>query len=53
MGRAWVVGLTILALGLGVSRKDGLMAALLALVAFTVYLATTLILRPLERNPRA
>jgi len=51
MGRAWVVGLTILAVGLTASRKDGLMAALLALVAFTVYLATTLILRPLERNP--
>jgi hypothetical protein len=52
MGRAWVVGLTILAVGLAASREDGLMAALLALVAFTVYLATTLILRPLERNPR-
>jgi hypothetical protein len=26
------------------------MAALLALVAFTVYLATTLVLRPTERN---
>ena len=26
------------------------MAALVALVAFTVYLATSLILRPLERN---
>jgi hypothetical protein len=26
------------------------MAALLALVAFTIYLATTLIIRPLERN---
>jgi HAMP domain-containing protein len=26
------------------------MAALLALVAFTVYFATNLILRPLERN---
>jgi hypothetical protein len=52
MGRAWVVGLTILAVGLTAGREDGLMAALLALVAFTVYLATSLILRPLERNPR-
>jgi hypothetical protein len=52
MGRAWVVGLTILAVGLAASREDGLMAALVALVAFTVYLATSLILRPLERNPR-
>jgi hypothetical protein len=52
MGRAWVVGIAILAVGLAGSREDGLMAALLALVAFTVYLATSLILRPLERNPR-
>jgi hypothetical protein len=52
MGRAWVVGIAILAVGLAGSREDGLMAALVALVAFTVYLATTLILRPLERNPR-
>jgi hypothetical protein len=29
------------------------MAALTALVAFTVYLATSLITKPLERNPRA
>jgi hypothetical protein len=52
MGRAWVVGLAILAVGLAGSREDGLMAALLALVAFTIYLATSLIFRPLERNPR-
>ena len=52
MGRAWVVGIAILAVGLAGSREDGLMAALVALVAFTVYLATSLILRPLERNPR-
>jgi hypothetical protein len=50
MGRAWVLGLTILLVGLEGERKDGLMAALLALVAFTIYLATTLIIRPLERN---
>jgi hypothetical protein len=54
MGRAWLVGLTILLVGLEGERADGLMAALLALVAFTLYLATTLILRPLERNtPRS
>jgi hypothetical protein len=50
MGRAWLVGLTILAVGLAGARADGLMAALLALVAFTIYFATTLILRPLERT---
>jgi hypothetical protein len=50
MGRAWLVGLTILLVGLEGERADGLMAALLALVAFTLYLAISLILRPLERN---
>ena len=50
LGRVWVVGLCILAVGLAADREDGLMAALVALVAFTVYLATSLILRPLERN---
>src|SRR3954470_9985189 len=50
MGRAWVVGIAILAVGLAGSREDGLMAALLALVAFTIYLATSLVFRPMERN---
>jgi hypothetical protein len=50
LGRAWLVGLTILAVGLAGTREDGLMAALLLLVAFTVYFATSLVLRPLERN---
>jgi hypothetical protein len=36
--------------GVASDREDGLMAALLALVAFTVYFATTLIIRPMERN---
>jgi hypothetical protein len=52
MGRAWLLGLTILLVGLEGEREDGLMAALLALVAFTVYFATTLLLRPMERNTR-
>jgi hypothetical protein len=46
--RAWIVALTILVVGLAGSRKDGLMAALLLLVAFTVYFAMSLILRPLD-----
>jgi hypothetical protein len=50
MGRAWLLGLTILLVGLKGEREDGLMAALLALVAFTVYFTTTLLLRPMERN---
>jgi hypothetical protein len=52
--RAWLVGLTILAIGLIAGREDGLTAGITLLVAFTVYFATSLILRPLERNaPRA
>jgi hypothetical protein len=50
MGRAWLVGLTILAVGLLAEREDGLTAGITVLVAFTVYLATALILRPLERK---
>ena len=50
MGRAWILGIAILVVGLAGDREDGLMAALLALVAFTVYLGTSLVLRPTERN---
>jgi hypothetical protein len=50
MGRAWLMGLTILAVGLAGERKDGLTAAVLVLVAFTVYLALSLILRPQRKS---
>jgi hypothetical protein len=50
MGRAWILGITILVVGLAGEREDGLMAALLALVAFTIYLATSLALPRTERN---
>jgi hypothetical protein len=50
MGRAWLMGIVILVVGLAGSKEDGLMAALVALVAFSVYLATQLITRPMERN---
>jgi hypothetical protein len=49
--RAWLIGLTILAVGLIAEREDGLAAGVTVLVAFTVYFATSLILRPLERKP--
>jgi hypothetical protein len=51
LGRAWLLGIVIIVTGLVADREDGLMAALVALVAFTIYLATSLILRPLERTP--
>ncbi len=49
--RAWLIGLTILAVGLLADREDGLTAGITVLVAFTVYFATSLIIRPLERKP--
>ena len=52
--RAWLIGLTILAVGLIAEREDGLTAGVTVLAAFTVYFATSLILRPLERkSPRS
>ncbi|QEC47726.1 hypothetical protein FSW04_09165 [Baekduia soli] len=49
-GRAWLVALTILAVGLAGHRNDGLAAAVLTLVAFTIYFATSLAVRSLERS---
>jgi hypothetical protein len=51
IGRTWLIGIGILAVGLGAEREDGFAAALVCLAAYTVHLATALILRPLERNP--
>ena len=50
IARAWLVGLTILAVGLAGEREDGLTAAILLLAAFTLYFVTSLLLRPLERK---
>jgi hypothetical protein len=50
LGRAFLVGLTILAVGLAGARADGATAGFVVLIAFTVYLASALALRPLERN---
>jgi hypothetical protein len=49
--RAWLIGLTILAVGLIADREDGLTAGITVLAAFTVYFATSLLIRPLERKP--
>ena len=50
LGRAWLIGLTILAVGLAGTKEDGVMAAVLVLVAYTVYLVVSIALRPFERN---
>jgi hypothetical protein len=46
IARAWLVGLAVLAVGLAGEREDGLMAAVLLLGAFTLYFATSVLLRP-------
>jgi hypothetical protein len=51
IGRTWLIGIGILAVGIAAEREDGFTAALVCLAAYTVHLATALILRPLERNP--
>ena len=51
IGRTWLIGVGILAVGLAAEREDGFTAAVVCLVAYTVHLASALILRPLERNP--
>ena len=51
IGRVWLIGIGVLAVGIGAEREDGFTAALVCLAAYTVHLATALILRPLERNP--
>mgnify|MGYP003345554867 CR=1 FL=1 len=50
VGRAWLVGLSILAVGILGEREDGLAAAVLVFVAFTTYFATSLLARTFERN---
>jgi hypothetical protein len=50
VGRAWLVGLTILAVGTAGEREDGLTAAVLVFAAFTAYFATSLLARSFERN---
>jgi hypothetical protein len=50
MGRAWVVGLAVVVAGVGGDRDDAVCAAVVALVAFTIYFALSLIFRQSERN---
>jgi hypothetical protein len=50
LGRAWLLGLTILVVGLAGAREDGLTAAILIAAAFTTYLVTGLATRPPQRR---
>ena len=50
LGRAWLLGLSILVVGLAGSRKDGLTAAIVVAAAFTLYLALGIALGPKRRK---
>jgi hypothetical protein len=52
LARSWLVGGAIIAVGLAGERQDGLTAAVLVLVAFTVYFALSVTLHTLARRPR-
>jgi hypothetical protein len=52
LARVWIVGGAILAVGLAGEREDGLTAAVLVFVAFTVYFALTLILHTVAKGAR-
>jgi hypothetical protein len=50
LGRAWLLGLSILVVGLTGSRKDGLTAAIVVAAAFTLYLALGIAMGPKRRK---
>ncbi len=50
LGRAWLLGLSILAVGLAGSRRDGLTAAIVVAAAFTLYLALGIAMGPQRRK---
>jgi hypothetical protein len=50
MGRPFLLALTILAVGLLGEKRDGLAAAILVLVAFTVHLILSIALRPQRKS---
>jgi hypothetical protein len=53
LGRMWLIGATIVAVGIGGERRDGAAAAIVLLVVFTISLAATLLTRSLsDDGPR-
>jgi hypothetical protein len=48
IGRGWLMGLTLIAVGLSAGDDVGLSAAVLCVVLFTVSFTTKLVLRPIE-----
>lgn len=50
IGRGWLLGLTIIAVGLTAGDDVGLSAAVLAVILFTVFFTTKMVFRPFERT---
>lgn len=50
IGRGWLMGLTIIAMGLLAGDDVGLSAAVLAVALFTLYFTTRMIVRPFDRT---
>lgn len=50
MTRVWIVVLAVVAARFAGDREDGIMAAVLVLAAFTVYLCMSALTRQIERN---
>lgn len=48
VARGWMLGLTLLVVGLATDREVGLSGSLLALVLFTAYFTMNLLLRPVS-----
>jgi hypothetical protein len=48
LGRTWLIGIAIVVVGVAAERQDGFVAAVVCLIAYTIHLATQLILRPLD-----
>ncbi len=48
LGRTWLIGLAIVVVGVAAERQDGFTAAVICLIAYTIHLATQLILRPFD-----
>jgi hypothetical protein len=52
IGRGWLVAGSIFAVGLAAEREDGLAAAVLSIVLFTVYFSAHMVVRPLDHAAR-
>jgi hypothetical protein len=52
IGRGWIVALIIFGVGIASDDETGLSAALLFIAAFTVYLVTSMVMRPFDEAER-